>query len=138
MIRVRPSPPPPPNGWYPFPPPTPPVVRCGSGFGSAWSPAPPVVWCGVVRGLALLSVPPPPCGVVWFAVRVAMGVSNRRYHHHHRHHHRHLHRHPHRHPHHHHVPFLGQLLHEVGPIGTPPGDSCVFNTLMAESRNASW
>ena len=31
------------------PSPPPPVVRCGSGFGSAWSPAP-TLWCGVVRG----------------------------------------------------------------------------------------
>ena len=30
---------------------------------------------GVVRDLGLLSVPPPPCGVVWFSFRVALGVE---------------------------------------------------------------
>ena len=31
------------------------------------------------------------------------------------------------------LPFLGQLPQEAGPTGTPPDDSCLFNTLMAES-----
>ena len=98
MIPVRPAPSPPPpcravwfgiwvclESWSPAPPP--PVVWCGSRFGSPW----------VFR--------------------------NRRLHHHHHHHHRH----------HHDAPFLGQLPQEAGPIGTPPGDNCIFNTLMAES-----